>query len=54
MNRPEFVSTHPDIVWRTEALANHIKGKKYPDGALKPLPEGIRGIQGRLKPEVRK
>jgi len=38
MKRPDFVSTHPDIAWRTESLANHIKDKKYPDGILKPLP----------------
>ena len=38
VKRPEIVSTHPDTVWRMESLANYIKGKKYPEGAVKSLP----------------
>jgi len=38
MKRPEFISTHPDIVWRMESLANHIKVNKYPEGSVKLLP----------------
>lgn len=37
--RPEFVSTHPDTLWRMHTLATYVQLKKYPQGAVKPLPE---------------
>lgn len=36
---PEFFSTHPDTLWRREALASTSRSKKYPTGAVRPLPE---------------
>lgn len=36
---PEFFSTHPDTLWRREALARYSQFKQYPSGAARPLPE---------------
>lgn len=36
---PEFLSTHPDTLWRRESLARYRQLKKYPQGAVRPLPE---------------
>lgn len=38
IKRPDFLSTHPDIIWRMQSLANHQQLKKYPQGAIRPLP----------------
>ena len=38
IKRPDFLSTHPDILWRMQSLANHLQLKKYPQGAIRPLP----------------
>lgn len=35
---PGFFSTHPDTLWRMEALERHIQHKKSPSGAVRLLP----------------
>jgi len=39
IKRPDIVSTHPDTLWRMQALTNYLQLKKYPQGSIRPLPE---------------
>ena len=53
MKGPEFISTHPDILWRIASMTNHMQSKKYPKGAVSPLPgNGVLPFPGDSKEKI--
>lgn len=36
---PDMFSTHPDTLWRIQTLENYVQQKRYPNGAVRPLPD---------------